>query len=50
LLGSLEQGAIIVGLLSSLKEQRAIGAIRTRTRRKRLKEVRACEKIGQLFG
>ena len=40
LLGGPEHGVVIVGLLSSLKEQRPIGAMRARTRRKRLEEVR----------
>jgi hypothetical protein len=40
LLGSPEQGAVIVGLLSSLKEQRPIRTMRARSRSKRLEEVR----------
>ena len=40
LLGGTKDGAVIVGLLSSLPEQRPIRAMRARTRRKRLEEVR----------
>ena len=40
LLGGPEHGTVIVGLLSSLKEQRPIRATRARTKRKWLEEVR----------
>ena len=38
--GAAEHGLVIVGLLSSLKEQRPIGAMRARGRGKRFEEVR----------
>ena len=40
--GGVEHGVVIASLLSSLIEQRPIGTIRARKRRKRLKEARGC--------